>query len=187
MQGQQGSLYLEAMTTNDREDWPARLARGDETAFAELYDACADRLHHYLAVRLGDRDRAADVLQSSFLRAVRSRRLFREVENPVAYMYQIARNEAARCERPRTLRQREVEDVYEVAGDASGQHDDSEVAAAALARLAPEDREVVELKIYSGLTLREIAEVTGMPQGTVASKYRRALESLRFWLEKQLR
>jgi hypothetical protein len=31
----------------------ARLARGDPAAFAELYDACADRVGHYLLVRLG--------------------------------------------------------------------------------------------------------------------------------------
>ena len=30
-----------------------RLARGEPAAFAELYDACADRVHHYLVVRLG--------------------------------------------------------------------------------------------------------------------------------------
>src|SRR5260370_7650772 len=73
-----------------------RLARGDEAAFAELYDACADRLHGYLTARLGSRDRAADVLQETFLRAVASRRRFRKVDNPIAYLFQIARNEAIR-------------------------------------------------------------------------------------------
>ena len=33
-----------------------RLARGDQAAFAELYDRCADRCHHYLVTRLGSRD-----------------------------------------------------------------------------------------------------------------------------------
>src|SRR4051812_44432721 len=74
----------------------ARLARGEEAAFAELYDCCADRLHHYLAGRLGSRDAASDVLQTAFLRAVKGRRLFRGVKNPVAYLFQIARNEAVR-------------------------------------------------------------------------------------------
>src|SRR5437763_12806004 len=77
-------------------DLAARLARGEEAAFAELYDASADRLHHYLTARLGSRDAANDVLQTSFLRAVKSRRRFRRVENPVAYLFQIARNEAVR-------------------------------------------------------------------------------------------
>ena len=55
----------------------------------------------------------------------------------------------------------------------------------ALGRLEADDRELVELKVFGGLTFREIADVTGLPQGTVATRYRRALESLRAWLAKQ--
>jgi len=51
--------------------------------------------------------------------------------------------------------------------------------------LSAEDRELVQLKIYAGLTFREIAEITGKPPGTVATRYRRSLESLRPWLLKQ--
>jgi RNA polymerase sigma-70 factor (ECF subfamily) len=61
----------------------ARLARGEEAAFAELYDACANRLHSYLTARLDSRDRAAEVVQEAFLRAVASRRRFAKVENPI--------------------------------------------------------------------------------------------------------
>jgi DNA-directed RNA polymerase specialized sigma24 family protein len=50
-----------------------------------------------------------------------------------------------------------------------------------------EDREIVELKTFGGLTFREIAEVTGMPLATAATRYRRALDSLRPWLAKQMR
>ena len=46
----------------------ARLAQGDQAAFAELYDAYAARIGHYLLVRLGSRDDADDVLQETFLR-----------------------------------------------------------------------------------------------------------------------
>ena len=59
--------------------------------------------------------------------------------------------------------------------------------ATAIGRLDASDRELVELKIFAGLTLREIADITGLPPGTVATRYRRSLESLRGWLEKQLR
>jgi RNA polymerase sigma-70 factor, ECF subfamily len=167
----------------------ARLARGEEAAFAELYDSCADRLHRYVAARLGSRDAASDVVQSAFLRAVKSRRRFRGVENPVAYMFQIVRNEAARAAKQgRHVGQSlAADELFAAADDASGQSDDGDVAAAALARLETEDRELVELKIFGGLTFSEIAKVTGMPQGTVATRYRRALESLRPWLTKQMR
>ena len=73
-----------------------RLAQGDAAAFAELYDACADRLHHYVAVRLGSRDVADDVLQETFVRLVRTRHRLRRVENLTAYVFTTARNEAAR-------------------------------------------------------------------------------------------
>jgi RNA polymerase sigma-70 factor (ECF subfamily) len=55
----------------------------------------------------------------------------------------------------------------------------AEEIAAALERLPVEQREVVELRIYGGLTFREIAEVLAVPQGTVATRYRTALQRLR--------
>ena len=128
-----------------------RLAEGDEAAFAELYDQCADRLYRYLAVRLGSRDAAADVLQDVFLRAVKSRRRFRTVENPVAYLFQIARNEAARQRRPTETTLTGNETLTCADRDRS-ESDDAEVMAVALARLIPEDRELVELRNGSKLT-----------------------------------
>jgi RNA polymerase sigma-70 factor, ECF subfamily len=175
------------MSDSTKYDLAARLARGEEAAFAELYDACADRLHRYLTGRLGSRDRASDVLQTAFLRAVKSRRRFRGVVNPVAYMFQIARNEAMRIARRRRANSRPIESDEFAAVDTSERSADAEVVAAALQRLGAEDREVIDLKIVGGLTFREIADVVGAPQGTVATRYRRALESLRPWLAKQLR
>jgi len=164
----------------------ARLARGDEAAFAELYDACADRLHRYLAARVGSRDTASDLLQSAFLRAVKSRRRFRSVENPIAYVFQIARNEAARSARRRELAT-PWSTVTEPFTDTNQDSGDAEAIAAAIARLAPDDQELVELKIYAGLTFREIATIVDRPPATIATRYRRSLESLRAWLTKQFR
>lgn len=166
----------------------ARLARGDESAFAELYDTCADRLHRYVALRLGSREAASDVVQAAFLRAVKSRRRFHDVENPVAYLFQIARNEASRASRSHRRQNQQtpmIEEILIADDESATAIDDAEAASEALARLAANDREIVELKLYAGLTFREIAEITAQPPGTVATRYRRALKSLRAWLEKQ--
>jgi RNA polymerase sigma-70 factor (ECF subfamily) len=174
------------MSDSPTHDLSARLARGDQAAFAELYDACADRLHGYLAARLGSRDAASDVLQSTFLRAVQSRRRFRGVENPIAYLFQIARNEAMRAAGKRrvTMLVLPAEELFAASNDSA---DDAEAIAAALARLDADDRELIELKIYAGLTFREIAAIVDRPLATVATRYRRLLESLREWLAKQYR
>jgi RNA polymerase sigma-70 factor (ECF subfamily) len=176
------------MSPSDLHELAARLARGEEAAFAQLYDTCADRLHHYVAVRLGSSPAAADVVQNTFLRAVKSRRRFRSVENPIAYLFQVARNEATRALSRPTVFERPIGSYDDfVESDACGSSDDADMVAAALLRLHADDRELVELKIFGGLTFREIADVTGMPQATVATRYRRALESLRPWLAKQFR
>ncbi len=73
-----------------------RLARGEPEAFAELYDACADRIYRYLVVRLGSRADAEDVLQETFVRLARTRQKLARVENLVAYAFTMARNEAMR-------------------------------------------------------------------------------------------
>jgi len=178
------------MSDDDLRHLAVRLARGDESAFAELYDACADSLYAFVAARLGDREAASDVVQAAFLRAVKSRKRFRQVENPAAYLFQIARNEISRAlaKRGRVVSgSLSPADLYLPAKESSPSVDDAEAAAVALARLDADTREVVELKLYAGLTFREIAEVTGRPQGSVATRYRRALASLREWLTRATR
>lgn len=163
-----------------------RLARGDDSAFAELYDACADRLHRYAAARLRSPEAAADVVQTVFMRAVKSRRRFRKVESPAAYLFQIARNETARAARRAERRELPMAD-YDPASEAvrGAPLEDAEALTAALARLPADDREMIALKLHGGLTFAEVAAVVGRPPGTVATRYRRALESLRGWLEKE--
>ncbi len=168
----------------------ARLARGDAAALAELYDACADRVGHYLLVRLGSWADADDALQETFLRLARSCEKLSTVESLDAYVITIARNEAARLAAGRSRRQRNQEPLdakmlfrYDP-GD-SDARENAESVAAALEQLSPDLREVVELKTYSGLTFQEIGQVTGLPQGTAATRYRTALTKMRAWFARQ--
>lgn len=167
-----------------------RLARGDAVAFAELYDACADRLHHYLTLRLGSRDEADDVLQETFVRLVRTRRRLASVESLPAYVFTVARNEAARHGGRKTREQGRrsplrAEDLFVAAASDLQARETAEMIAVGLGELTEEQRETVELKVYGGLTFREIGEVTGVPLATAATRYRAALERLREWLARQ--
>jgi RNA polymerase sigma-70 factor (ECF subfamily) len=167
------------------------LASGDVAAFAELYDACAGRVHRYLVARLGSRSDAEDVLQEVFVRLARARKRLGGVANLGAYVLAVARNEAARLAARRardacseTILADEVV-LCEAAADDRGARETAEWVRAALGRLEPALREIVELKIYAGLTFQEISEVTGLPQGTAATRYRKALEKMRSQLARQ--
>lgn len=169
-------------------DLGRRLADGEQQAFAELYDALADRLYQYLLLRMRSREGAADVLQETFVRLARQRRRLAAVENLPAYVFTIARNEAARYA-ARAGREVGLAETLPL-GDPGGgeelqQRETAEWVAAAVAQLSPEQREVVELKTYGGLTLAEIAVVTGLPAGTVATRYRTALGHLRNLLRRE--
>ncbi len=167
-----------------------RLAQGSESAFAELYDACADRLHHYLVVRLGSRTDADDVLQETFLRLARSRSSLAMVENLTAYVFTIARHETIRWQDRQRATGKEqslaAEDLFcEAASHEAQARENAEWVTNMLGQLPADLREIVELKMYANLTLRDIGEVLEVPQGTVATRYRRALESLRSLLSKE--
>jgi RNA polymerase sigma-70 factor (ECF subfamily) len=173
------------------DDLGTRLAHGDPAAFAELYDRCAGRLYRYLVVRLGSRSDADDVLQDTFVRLARTKKRLSQVTNLVAYVFAAARNEAARFA-GRRMRKRMTEPTSMASlesrqapcGDLEGR-ETAEWVSAAVVRLAPCFREIVELKTYGGLTFHEISEVTGLPQGTVATRYRKALEKMRIELARQ--
>ena len=61
-----------------------RLARGEHSAFAELYDACADWVHHYLVVRLGSTADAGDVLQETLVCLARTRKRLATIAAEIA-------------------------------------------------------------------------------------------------------
>lgn len=159
-----------------------RLARGEQAAFAELYDACADRLYPFLVTMLGSRSDADDALQETFVRLARNRAKLANVDNLTAYLFTVARNEALRLlERRERLRlQSGNQELTERAAQSDSPDTESLAAlAAAIAGLPVEQREIVELKSSGQLTFREIAEVLAVPQGTVATRYRAALARLK--------
>jgi RNA polymerase sigma-70 factor, ECF subfamily len=166
-----------------------RLAGGDRSAFADLYDLCAHRVHHYLVARLGSRDDADDVLQETFVRLARAPAKLAQVENLSAYVFTVARNEAARLMAARVRERREMvvaaEDLFLVPANDRAASEAAEQVTEALADLNADEREMIELKVFGGLVLREIAEVTGVPQGTVATRYRTALARLRSHLARK--
>jgi RNA polymerase sigma-70 factor (ECF subfamily) len=140
---------------------------------AELYDACANRVHHYLVVRLGSSADADDVLQETFVRLSRLRRNLADKDNLFAYVFTIARHEAGRFATRRAHEARRAPTAEmlfcEAPGDRLAAREAAETLAVALAQLPAELREVVELKTYAALTLAEIAAVTSSPLGTVAT------------------
>lgn len=153
-------------------------------AFEALYRRSFMRVYGYVATLLRDRSAAEEVTAQAFERAYRKRRSFRPSRGTEdAWLFGIARNAALdelRRRKRRASLEAEPEDVdaldaVELA-DAAVRR---ETVRAALARLAPRERELVTLKFTGGLSNEEIARVVGISPSNVGTRLHRTLEKLR--------
>ena len=162
--------------------------RGEDAARA-LYRTYSGELYGFALNRLGDRGLAEEVVQDVFMRVWRHSAEYDPSRGSVrTWLYGITRNAIVDLERHRSRRpplaSREPEDDGGVSPD-----EPIERALlrwqvqAALERLTPEHREVVRLAHLGGLSVREIAEGLGLPEGTVKSRTYYALQNLRLALD----
>ena len=123
---------------------------------------------------------AEDLLQDTFVRAVRGWARLRDSASPRAYLFGIARNvcrDALRYRRP------EVEMKEEPAAAAEEEDVRLERLRAAIGRLPALHHETLLLKLQQELSYEEIAEVLDVPVGTVRSRLHHAVARLREALE----
>ena len=167
----------------------ARMARGDQSALAELYDRHA-RLVFSLALRiLQNRADAEDMVQEVFAQVWAQAGRYDTTRGAVAaWMLTMARSRAidrlrSRSSRPETASEaRIVEDVPDAAARQDLQllsAEQVETLQGALNELPVAQRVALELAYYEGLTHAEIADRLSEPLGTVKTRIRQAVIKLR--------
>ena len=167
----------------------ARMARGDESGLAALYDRHATPVYS-LALRIVRRpEDAEDVTQQVFTQAWRTSARFDASRGVVAaWLLMMARSRAIDCLRRRNPARDGISDDERLAAipdpDPSVEYvvatrEQVERVQVAIDALPPEQRVAVELAYYDGLTQSEIAERTSTPLGTVKTRVRSALQTLR--------
>jgi RNA polymerase sigma-70 factor, ECF subfamily len=167
------------------EELLAAMARGDERALAELYDRLG-RVSYALAVRvLRDPALAQDAVQDAFLAAWRTAAAFdvrrgRAQTWVLTLVHRRAVDVVRREERRRT---EQLEDLPVPSGASTEEEasvrEQRRAVQTALAQLSPDQREVLELSYYGGLTQAELADRLGVPLGTVKSRAFAGLARLR--------
>lgn len=168
----------------------AFIGRSDRDALAALYDRYGRRVFSLAARILSDPVASEEITQDVFLSIWRRGGSYSPDKGKfTTWLFSIAHNRTIdELRRRKRDRNRDNDDVEEhldiISADISP--DDSAVAQSeysrvrgALALLPPEQRTVVELAYFRGLTQAEIAVMTGQPLGTVKTRMRLALKKLR--------
>jgi RNA polymerase sigma-70 factor (ECF subfamily) len=164
-----------------------RVARGDRRAFELLYRRYARAVYGLAIRRLGDRERAEDAVQETFTSVWRSARTYRPERGPGApWLYSIARNAIVDRLRGRTEPPTEVPEVAE-SGSGPQERAENEWLAwrvhRALEELPENERTVIALAYWGGLSQSEIADRLSIPLGTVKTRTRSGLGRLASLLE----
>jgi RNA polymerase sigma-70 factor, ECF subfamily len=173
------------------------VARGDERAFAEIYDRYSSILLGLLLRILHSRAEAEDVLQEVCLQIWQQARAFDASRGrPFTWLVTLARSRA--IDRLRAVDSREraarrsaeegpaPESAAETADDAVVRSEQDEIVRRALAELPEEQRQALLLAYLKGMSQSEIASAEGLPLGTVKTRTRAGLKKLSELLRNRL-
>lgn len=172
-----------------------RVARGDQTAFAQLYDRLSAPLYSLAVRMLGDAAEAQDALQDVFLQIWRRAATYDPERSSVfSWATLMTRSRVIDRMRARGRRLRVVvsstddannphsladASVAESAADSVDRSDEAKRVRNVLEKLPNEQRQAIELAFFSDLTHHEIAAQLGQPLGTIKARIRRGLLKLR--------
>jgi RNA polymerase sigma-70 factor (ECF subfamily) len=168
----------------------ARVAAGEETAFAKLYDRFSPGLFSLVMKMVRDEKEAQDVLQEGFSHVWRRASTYDPARSSAfTWAVMIFRNKAIDHLRVRQRQQRTVDRVTEEfahsvdGAEQTAQEVDSREECAqvrsALREIPGEQKAAIELAFFGGLTHEQIAEKLDTPLGTVKARIRRGLLKLR--------
>jgi RNA polymerase sigma-70 factor, ECF subfamily len=188
-----GSKVGEAPSRADDRDAVTRMSAGDEAALAELYDRWSRTVYALIVHLVRDGDDAEDVLEETFWQAWRQASRYEASRGEVGtWLMTIARSRS--FDRLRSRQRLREEPLTPLLTGVAGAADESysqdpsshvemaerrTLVVSALRTLPTEQRQVLELAYFGGLSQTEIADRTGQPLGTVKTRTRLAAQKLR--------
>jgi RNA polymerase sigma-70 factor (ECF subfamily) len=182
------------MSAIDDESLTAMVAAGDVAAFTQLYERYARRVHAWCVHVLGA-GRAEDAVQEIFLRLWHAAEQFDPARGRfVTWFFAVARHHLMHELRRAGLRRRvevavEIAEVFAAPADdpeevASARNDATSLALA-LRRIPEEQRQVLAMAYFGGLSQSQIATHLDLPLGTVKKRVRLGMGKLRAALRQE--
>lgn len=178
-----GIVNTPPLSSQDDATLLALVQRGDEYAMASLFDRYSKIVYSVALRVLRDPSAAEDVLQEVFMQIWRNPGGFVATRGTLGgWLAVVSRNrsiDALRRRRPsEQVEEMELASNYNLADEAE-RNNMMEKARNVIHLLPMEQRKTLEMAFFDGLTHSEIAEMTGDPLGTVKTRIRSALSTLR--------
>jgi RNA polymerase sigma-70 factor (ECF subfamily) len=185
--------YNESVSDSDESKLIEQVTQGNERAFLAIYDRYASRVYGLTLHILNDPMLAEEATQDTFLKLWSRARQYLAEKGPfLPWLLTMARRVALdrlrlESRRPVLSDSNDPEDAWRYLPDLETMTEESRWRSLyfAVQSLHADQRKVIELAYYQGMSQSEIAEVLGWPLGTVKTRLRAAMEKLREdWNEK---
>lgn len=161
-------------------DLVLRARQSGVEAYNTLVSRWEGKIYNYLLRLTGHPEDSMDLCQDTFLKAYQNLGRLDDAGRFGPWLYRIAHNEAmSHLRRPRRETELEEETAPVVSGGRMAPVEVTLAVESALARLSPEQREAVVLKVYEGFKFDEMAEILNCPASTIKSRVYTGLELLK--------
>jgi len=190
------ACYFVNLMADENTEIALGLKRRDPDLLDRLIETYQHRLLRYLVHFTGRRDLAEDFFQETWIRVLERGHQYDPRHAFSTWLFTIARNLALDHMRRKQMVSLDAtgknEDAIPLdlpaagqpsAFDAAVQREQNDQISAGMERIAPEFREALALRFQEGMSLEEIAGVTGVPLGTVKSRIYRGLSALEPWVK----
>lgn len=157
--------------------------------FAKLYDKYVEKIYRFVFLKVSSQEIAEDLTSLVFTKGWRKFRKGEKIDNPPAYLYQIARAEIANHHREKAKFQTIQATTDQIIDPNPGLEEtqelqsDLKIIKKALTQLKEDYQNVIIWYYLDGLSIKDIAEITEKPEGTVRVMVHRALKELREKME----
>lgn len=156
-----------------------------ETRLSDLYEEYYDKIARYVYVHISNKEEAEDIAGEVFLKALQSLKSYREQGVPMqGWLFRIAHNLTVDYLRKMNKRRTVPIDSVVLQGNdnpanTAEKNIEFERVTKAMKKLTTEQREVINLRFFGGLTSKEVGGVLGKSDGAVREMQRAAIEKLR--------
>jgi RNA polymerase sigma-70 factor (ECF subfamily) len=162
----------------------ARLRQGDQLALQTLYARHNVKIYRFVLRLLRDEAAAEDVVSEVFIDLWRNPAAFEGRSEATTWLMAIARNKAWSLLRKRKEGPVDEETLSTIADESDDpevvmqKKTKGEILRSCLQRLSPEHREVIDLVYYHDKTIEDVAQIVGIPEGTVKTRMFHARKKL---------
>ncbi len=157
-----------------------RMKTGEKAALREIYEAYLAYIYHIVFQVVQNKEDAEDVTSEFFIKLWKIADSFQAQKGHKAWIASIARNMAIDLIRKKKKEIPTEEFAEEAAEESTEKQVIEDISLQqALLQLKTGEREIVHLKICGALTFQEIADILGIPFGTVTWRYQSAIKKLR--------